>query len=220
MSTEHKAVLLSIRPEWCVKILNGEKTVEIRKNRPKLKPPFKCYIYCTKAQKKLITIFRDGDVFGDGEVYRGKPQFVTWDGGNIPIEIRQKEQTVIAEFVCDKIRPIIGKTWIVKEDIERATSGSCLSLKQIIEYAGWSHCSSFTERKELYLANREYYAERSKEQSTRRKQSRLEELLAGEPRPFKPPKYTIEQVNNRAIALGISYGWCSYLLSVGKVCME
>ena len=41
MSTEHKAVLLSIRPEWCVKILNGEKTVEIRKNRPKLKPPFK-----------------------------------------------------------------------------------------------------------------------------------------------------------------------------------
>lgn len=27
MSTEHKAVLLSIRPEWCVKILNGEKTV-------------------------------------------------------------------------------------------------------------------------------------------------------------------------------------------------
>lgn len=150
MSTEHKAVLLSIRPEWCVKILNGEKTVEIRKNRPKLKPPFKCYIYCTKAPKKLITIFRDGDVFGDGEVYRGKPQFVTWDGGNIPIEIRQKEQTVIAEFVCDKIRPIIGKTWIVKEDIERATSGSCLSLKQIIEYAGWSHCSSFTERKELY----------------------------------------------------------------------
>lgn len=80
MSTEHKAVLLSIRPEWCVKILNGEKTVEIRKNRPKLKPPFKCYIYCTKAPKKLITIFRDGDVFGDGEVYRGKPQFVTWDG--------------------------------------------------------------------------------------------------------------------------------------------
>lgn len=141
---------ISIRPEWCVKILNGEKTVEIRKNRPKLKPPFKCYIYCTKAPKKLITIFRDGDVFGDGEVYRGKPQFVTWDGGNIPIEIRQKEQTVIAEFVCDKIRPIIGKAWIVKEDIERATSGSCLSLKQIIEYAGWSHCSSFTERKELY----------------------------------------------------------------------
>lgn len=44
-----KAVLLSIRPEWCEKILSGEKTVEIRKTRPKLEPPFKCYIYCTLA---------------------------------------------------------------------------------------------------------------------------------------------------------------------------
>ena len=44
-----KAVLLSIRPEWCEKILGGEKTVEIRKTRPKLEPPFKCYIYCTLA---------------------------------------------------------------------------------------------------------------------------------------------------------------------------
>lgn len=109
-----------------------------------------CEHFKNYGKTSLLADFRDGDVFGDGEVYRGKPQFVTWDGGNIPIEIRQKEQTVIAEFVCDKIRPIIGKTWIVKEDIERATSGSCLSLKQIIEYAGWSHCSLFTERKELY----------------------------------------------------------------------
>lgn len=44
-----KAVLLSIRPEWCEKILSGEKTVDIRKTRPKLEPPFKCYIYCTLA---------------------------------------------------------------------------------------------------------------------------------------------------------------------------
>ncbi len=45
----NKAVLLNIRPEWCEKILSGEKTVEIRKTRPKLEPPFKCYIYCTLA---------------------------------------------------------------------------------------------------------------------------------------------------------------------------
>lgn len=40
-----KAVLISIRPEWARKILNGSKTVEVRKTRPKLNPPFKCYIY-------------------------------------------------------------------------------------------------------------------------------------------------------------------------------
>jgi predicted transcriptional regulator len=40
-----KAVLISIRPEWCEKIINGQKTVEVRKTRPKMNPPFKCYIY-------------------------------------------------------------------------------------------------------------------------------------------------------------------------------
>lgn len=45
-----KAVLISIRPAWCQKIANGEKTIEVRKNRPKLAPPFKCYIYCTQAK--------------------------------------------------------------------------------------------------------------------------------------------------------------------------
>ena len=44
-----KAVLISIRPEWVEKIANGEKTVEVRKTRPKLDTPFKCYIYCTQG---------------------------------------------------------------------------------------------------------------------------------------------------------------------------
>ena len=40
-----KAVLISIRPEWCQKIVNGQKTIEVRKTRPKMDTPFKCYIY-------------------------------------------------------------------------------------------------------------------------------------------------------------------------------
>lgn len=39
-----KSVMLSIRPKWCEKIISGEKTVEVRKTRPKLETPFKCYI--------------------------------------------------------------------------------------------------------------------------------------------------------------------------------
>lgn len=38
-----KAVLISIRPKWCEKIINGDKTIEVRKTRPKLDTPFKCY---------------------------------------------------------------------------------------------------------------------------------------------------------------------------------
>ena len=47
-----KAVLLSIRPKWCEKIARGEKTIEVRKTRPKLETPFKAYIYCTMPDAK------------------------------------------------------------------------------------------------------------------------------------------------------------------------
>ena len=42
-----KTIMLSIRPKWVEKIVNGEKTIEVRKTRPKMNTPFKCYIYCT-----------------------------------------------------------------------------------------------------------------------------------------------------------------------------
>ena len=54
-----KAVLISIRPKWCEKIANGEKTVEVRKTKPYLETPFKCYIYCTNTRPFLVW----GDVF-------------------------------------------------------------------------------------------------------------------------------------------------------------
>ena len=47
--TMAKAVLISIRPEWAEKILFGKKTLEVRKTRPCLETPFKCYIYYTKS---------------------------------------------------------------------------------------------------------------------------------------------------------------------------
>lgn len=46
-----KAVLISIAPEWCEKILNGEKTIEVRKSAPK-ELPIKAYIYETKGSSK------------------------------------------------------------------------------------------------------------------------------------------------------------------------
>ena len=43
-----KAVMMSIQPKWCELIASGKKTIEVRKTRPKLETPFKCYIYQTK----------------------------------------------------------------------------------------------------------------------------------------------------------------------------
>ena len=63
-----KAVMLSIRPKWCGKIASGEKTIEVRKTRPKLETPFKCYIYETQGwvEKDGIMEFRlGGRVIGE-----------------------------------------------------------------------------------------------------------------------------------------------------------
>ena len=43
-----KSILISIKPKWAAKILNGEKTIEIRKTMPKCDLPIDVYIYCTK----------------------------------------------------------------------------------------------------------------------------------------------------------------------------
>lgn len=46
-----KAILLSIKPEWLEKILNGKKLIEIRKTMPKCNLPIDVYLYCTNTPK-------------------------------------------------------------------------------------------------------------------------------------------------------------------------
>nr|DAZ85211.1 MAG TPA: hypothetical protein [Caudoviricetes sp.] len=60
-----KAVMLSIRPKWCERIASGEKTIEVRKTRPKLDTPFKCYIYCTQSGVALGAWGKHGKVIGE-----------------------------------------------------------------------------------------------------------------------------------------------------------
>ena len=60
-----KAVLISIRPEWASRILGGEKTLEVRKSRPKLETPFKCHIYCTNSGVATGMWGKHGKVVGE-----------------------------------------------------------------------------------------------------------------------------------------------------------
>ena len=144
-----KAVLLSIQPVWCNKIVLKEKTVEVRKTRPKLETPFKVYIYCTKAPQQLITIFKDGEETMDGEIHHGKPVFVKFDK-LLPDSVRGKTQMVVGEFICDDIRRIGPEYCAVKEDIESAISGSFLTVPQVKDYAGWKSGMSYADLKDLY----------------------------------------------------------------------
>lgn len=93
-----KAVMISIRPEWCVKIANGQKTIEVRKDFPKLKTPFKCFIYCTKSPPYLVL----------GDVFRGnwETEYTTTHGYSRAEADRiwgTMNGKVIGEFICDKI---------------------------------------------------------------------------------------------------------------------
>ena len=109
-----KAVLISIRPKWCELIANGTKTVEVRKSRPKLHTPFKCYIYCTQPR------YPHEDYI---ETDYPKPQF--YGGGK-----------VIGEFTCDRIY------WLAPlnhapDDVEQQ---ACLTREEIVRYLKGAGC--------------------------------------------------------------------------------
>ena len=60
-----RCLMMSIKQEWCEKILSGKKTLELRKSIPhELQPPFKCYIYCTKTGAKEDSVATPGKVIG------------------------------------------------------------------------------------------------------------------------------------------------------------
>lgn len=109
-----KAVLISIRPKWCEKIASGEKTIEVRKTRPKQNPPLKVYIYCTLPR------YPHEDFI---ETDYPKPQF--YGGGK-----------VIGEFVCDWIYQYSSADHLYGVDIshEDMARQSCLTRKQIEAY--------------------------------------------------------------------------------------
>lgn len=112
-----KTVLISIRPQWCEKIVNGEKTIEVRKTRPKLETPFKAYIYCTMPDAK--------DQHNILELHGA-------DG-----KIRKANGKVIGEFTCERIAPITydgGRLWCPTN--AAFSPATCLSQAEIIAYIG------------------------------------------------------------------------------------
>lgn len=82
-----KSVLISIHPKWCELIADGKKTVEVRKTRPKIETPFKCYIYQTR--KPVEVTFR-----GTGR-HISEYDRTYW--------YNERSGKVIGEFVCDTV---------------------------------------------------------------------------------------------------------------------
>lgn len=142
-----KAVMISIRPKWCEKICNGEKTIEVRKTRPKLETPFKCYIYCTQASVRYQTIC-GCHVLNSDELYRHPEQGIK-HGDSIELMLCENytkdnflNGKVIGEFTCDRIYELEtrspGGSYYVKGEGRPTTNDvarqSCLDLRDMHEY--------------------------------------------------------------------------------------
>lgn len=129
-----RAVLISIRPKWCEKIAIGEKTVEVRKNRPKLETPFKCYIYETQGKSDTPWIDEDGHM-----IFRGRGK-------------------AVAEFTCDRINRIthVGYSGSGEKLMLRAyKADNWIELEPNFDFS--TTCMS-TEEIEQYLDGRDGYA--------------------------------------------------------------
>lgn len=119
-----KSIMLSIRPKWCEKIVNGEKTIEVRKTRPKLQTPFKCYIYCSAGGDKLWV--RDA-------AWRER-----WMNGPIAFLVNAKDcgemnlgnGRIIGEFTCDRIYELAPLNH-APDDVEKQ---ACLTREEIVNY--------------------------------------------------------------------------------------
>lgn len=121
-----KSVMISIKPKWCELIASGKKTVEVRKTRPKIATPFKCYIYCTQD-------------FADSRTKRKRNEF--WIGE--PLNNVSKGRCigngmVIGEFVCSKIKYISPSYGYVDARCIAAEGyildKCCLTAKELVEY--------------------------------------------------------------------------------------
>ncbi len=106
-----RAVLISIQPKWCVKIANGEKTIEVRKTIPKLQTPFKVYIYCTigngvKSYYLVPSGIQCGKVIGEFvcDSFYGITNFLPYDGEDFHHSVLPSvlEQTCLEDYEIDE----------------------------------------------------------------------------------------------------------------------
>ena len=116
-----KAVLISIRPKWCEKIASGNKTIEVRKTRPKLDTPFKCYIYCTQGGATLGAWGKHGKVIGEFTCDR-----IDWITHIGYTGIPNLVETRICDAANMRTSPVGG-----------LLNAACLTPKTLNDYLAW-----------------------------------------------------------------------------------
>ena len=123
-----KSVLISIQPKWVELIASGEKTIEVRKTRPKLETPFKCYIYCTKDKPYLYRIDDDDNFELVNKLRKEEDCYVKYYGC--------QNGKVIGEFICDRVYDIKRISFETYSSNWNYEDKCCLTFQEIKDYLG------------------------------------------------------------------------------------
>ena len=126
-----REILISIKPEWVEKILNGEKTIEIRKTIPKCELPVKVYIYCTNAKPYLYRLNDDNEFELTNKLRFQEDCFVK--------DYNVQNRKVVAEFTLNDADFIKMPTNLPYEFLDK----SCLNGSEIMEYLGGDFYKNF-----------------------------------------------------------------------------
>lgn len=134
-----KSILISIRPEWVAKILNGPKTIEIRKTAPKCDFPIDVYIYCTKNRPFVQEEFDDVDFSGRYDYPIGEYATLS-NESKLQRYGKPLNGKVVAKFRLRKVEkidvPYPAYFHEVKDMYQHITEGSLLSLGALHAYLG------------------------------------------------------------------------------------
>ena len=109
----NKSVITSVSPRECELIASGQQTMLVRKTRPKIETPFKCYIYKSFGKRKDCFAREIQTYFNCGKV--------------------------IGEFVCDKIEKIefqaqCSSTLSERWTFNRIAKQACLTAVDMSAY--------------------------------------------------------------------------------------
>lgn len=115
-----KAVLISIRPKYCELIASGKKTIEVRKTKPKIETPFRCYMYMS-AYHWAFSLLRE------------------YGMEDLADRLMHETGKVIGEFVCDQVYKFSTRVYLGEEQKisdEEIVAKSCLSRPELRSYEG------------------------------------------------------------------------------------
>ena len=134
-----KSIMISIKPQYCAEIMNGEKTIEVRKNKALANAIQKLidengyadiYVYCSKDKKDyLYKDYDEGTTYEKAFVSDEKPLIET------PQLLNGK---VVFKFRCykvEEVRPFFH--WCIEKE-------TCLTRDEILDYL---------DRKDKFVGN-------------------------------------------------------------------